>query len=52
MIKELSCGKILDKNIFMSMTFSCNFQIFCIHFLVKFDPSIGFEGPEKATRVR
>jgi hypothetical protein len=43
MLKKFSCGKILDINIFMSVAFSCNFQIFCIHFLVKFDPMIKFD---------
>jgi hypothetical protein len=42
MIKKFSCGEILDKNIFMSVVFSCNFRNFVFNFLVKFDPTIGF----------
>jgi hypothetical protein len=42
MIKKFSCGEILDKNIFMSVVFSCKFRNFVFNFLVKFDPTIGF----------
>jgi hypothetical protein len=43
MIKELSYGKILDKISFMSVVFFCNFRNFVSNFLVKFDPTIGFD---------
>jgi hypothetical protein len=42
MIKKFSCGEILDKSIFMSTVFSCHFRNFVSNFLVKFDPTIGF----------
>jgi hypothetical protein len=42
MFKKFSCGEILDKSIFMSVAFSCNFRNFVSNFLVKFDPTIGF----------
>jgi hypothetical protein len=42
MFKKFSCGEILDKSIFMSVAFSCNFRNFVSKFLVKFDPTIGF----------
>jgi hypothetical protein len=42
MIKELSCGKILDKISFMSVAFFCNFRNFVSNFLVKFDLTIKF----------
>jgi hypothetical protein len=44
MIKKFSCIEILDKNIFMSVTFSCNFRNFVSNFLVKFDPTMDLIG--------
>jgi hypothetical protein len=43
MIKELSCGKILDKNKFYVSGIFCNFKNFVSNFLVKFDQTIGFK---------